>query len=64
MNGYLKITRKRTFRTYLEKLGEYGMQQGFQTTEVNGLRWNRLQLCNDSVEEYLVSKLGLRCVRM
>ncbi len=61
---YLKITRKRTFRSYLGLISKYGLQQGFPTTKVNGLRWNRLQLCIDSVEEYLVSTLKLCCVEV
>ena len=61
---YLNITRKRTFRTYLNLLTRYGLYQGFSTTEVNGLRWKRLQLCVDSVKEYLIHTLKLRCVEV
>lgn len=60
----LKISRKRMFRTYLDKLTRYGLLQGFPSCELNSLRWKRLQLCINSVKEYLVVGLKLRCIEV
>lgn len=59
MNDYLKITRERSFLTYLHKIELLSMQQGYREVKVDSLRWKRLQLCIDSIERHLLFKTSL-----
>lgn len=58
-NEYLKISRNRKIYDYLHKIEHLSMQQGYFDVKVNSLRWNRLQLCIDSIEYHLMVKLDL-----
>ena len=61
---YLKITRKRGTYAYLCKIERLSMQQGYSEVKVNSLRWNRLQLCIDSIEYHLMDRLNLYFLRI
>lgn len=64
MNKYLKITRSRLFSSYLHKLELYSMRKGFDTCDIDSLRWKRLDLCIDSIERYIMDNLAMYGVRM
>lgn len=57
MYRLLKITRKRSVAKYLHMLETASMKQGFEFIEIGSTRFNRLQLCVDSIERHILDNV-------
>lgn len=55
----LKITRKRSVSSLIRKIELLSMYSGYDSVHVDSLRWNRLNLCIDSIKQHLMDKLDL-----
>lgn len=58
MNEILKITRKRSLNDYLRIIDHLSFKQGDGSVKLHSLRWDRLQLCVDSVVIHLLGVFG------
>lgn len=55
----LKITRKRSVSSWIRKIELLSMYSGYDSVEFDSLRWNRLELCIDSIKQHLMDELHL-----
>lgn len=55
----LKITRKHSVSSLIRKIELLAMKSGYDTVEIDSLRWNRLTLCIDSIKQHLMDELDL-----
>lgn len=60
----IQIPRKRSVHSYIHKIELFSMNQGFDSVTVDSLRWQRLDLCIDSIVEHLSKELGFYGVRV
>lgn len=56
---FLKITRKRSVSSLIRKIEFFSMRSGYDSVDVDSLRWNRLSLCIDSIKQHLMVELDL-----